>query len=320
MNPALLTLFTFLGGVCLVAGIYSILSDLYLRDRSRVGRRVDEEFRTRQREKVRQSPLFKNFNELTAEAETEEWGTPGIRKRFETMVEQSGLSTTPKRLLMIAGAAGLGLGAIAGLIQGVLAGIVVALVAAAVPLVYVRIKQKARSHKLLTQLPDAFDLMARMIRAGHTMSQSLQGVADEFDAPIAAEFAYCYEQQNLGLDPERALRDLARRTDLIEMKIFVLALMVQQQTGGNLADILEKLASVVRDRFRVLGKIRALTAEGRFQAAVLLAMPPVLFIIILALNRSYGQILFDHPLLLVNVVVLELLGALWIRKIVNFDF
>src|SRR5262249_57164429 len=122
-------------------------------------------------------------------------------------------------------------------------------------------------------LPDAFDLMARVIRAGQTMSQAIQSVADEFDQPLAGEFAYCYEQQNLGLSPEVALRDLARRTGLVEVKIFVLAMLVQQQTGGNLAELLDKLSGVVRERFRVPGKIKALTAEGRMQATVLLVLP-----------------------------------------------
>jgi tight adherence protein B len=162
--------------------------------------------------------------------------------------------------------------------------------------------------------------MARVIRAGQTMAQGLQAVADEFDAPIAAEFAYCYEQQNLGLPPETALRDLARRTGLLEIKIFVLAVVVQQQSGGNLADLLDKLAAIVRERFRIRSKIKALTAEGRLQAAVLLILPPALFLIILVLNRDFGQVLLDRPNLLLGMLVSEALGALWIRKIVNFDF
>jgi len=204
--------------------------------------------------------------------------------------------------------------------QSPLTGLVVGAIGAAVPFLYVRRKQKARMYKLLTQLPDAFDLMARVIRGGQTMSQALQAVADEFDPPIAHECALCYEQQNLGMPPEIALRDLARRTTLLEVKIFVLAVVVQQQTGGNLAEMLEKLATVVRDRFRLHGKIKTLTAEGRMQAGVLLALPPGMFALILLLNRNYGQILLDNPGLLAGVFILELLGWLWIRKIVNFDF
>src|SRR5207245_8851808 len=162
--------------------------------------------------------------------------------------------------------------------QSVLLGLAVGLLAAAICFLFVLMKRNARLQKIMSQLPDAFDLMARIIRAGQTMSQGLQAVADEFDQPIAGEFAYCYEQQNLGLSPEVALRDLAQRTGLLEIKIFVLALLVQQQSGGNLAEMLDKLAGIIRERFKLRGKIRALTAEGRLQAGVLLALPPLLFL------------------------------------------
>jgi tight adherence protein B len=152
------------------------------------------------------------------------------------------------------------------------------------------------------------------------MSQALQAVADEFDAPVSAEFAYCFEQQNLGLPPEMALRDLGRRTGLLEIRIFVLALLVQQQTGGNLAEMLDRLAALIRERFRIRGKIRALTAEGRIQALVLLALPPALLMLILFMNRTYAEVLLESPNLLIGMFVSEGLGALWIRKIVNFDF
>src|SRR5262249_49779119 len=161
--------------------------------------------------------------------------------------------------------------------------------------------------------------MARVIRAGQTMPQAMQAVADEFDQPLSAEFAYCFEQQNLGLSPEVSLRDLARRTGLLEGKIFVLALVVQQQSGGSLAELLERLASIIRDRFRIKGKIKALTAEGRMQAMVLLLLPLIMMVLLAAVNRAYMQTLFDHPGLLLIMFVAEGLGALWIRKIVNFD-
>jgi tight adherence protein B len=106
----------------------------------------------------------------------------------------------------------------------------------------------------------------------------------------------------------------------MEIKIFVLALLVQQQTGGNLAELLDKLATVIRERFRIRGKISALTAEGRLQAVVLLALPPALLALILVVNRNYGQVLLDRPWLLIGTFCFEVVGALWIRKIINFDF
>jgi tight adherence protein B len=175
-------------------------------------------------------------------------------------------------------------------------------------------------NRLLTQLPDAFDLKSRCIRAGQTMSQALQAVTDEFDAPISAEFSLAFEQMNLGLPPEVAMRDLARRTGLLELKVFVLAMLIQTQTGGNLAEMLDKLSAIIRERSKIKGKLSALTAEGRLQAIILLALPPGLFLILLAINRPYAEVLLAHPILLVAIGVMELMGALWIRRIVNFDF
>jgi tight adherence protein B len=320
MNPALLILVSFLAGTLVVAGIYSLISDLYLGDRSRAGKRIDEEFLKRQRDRARQSPLFKSLGELAVAAAAEDDAPRGIRPRLEAMIEQAGMTMSVGRLLLLSAAAGLGCGALGLLLSGPLTAAGLALAGVAAPVLFVRYKQYTRKNRLLAQLPDTFDLMARVIRAGQTMSQAFQAVADEFDQPVAAEFSYCYEQQNLGLSPEVSLRDLARRCGLIEVKIFVLGVLVQQQAGGNLAELLERLAAMVRERFRMLGKIRALTAEGRFQAAVLLALPPFMFLLIMLLSRSYGQVLLDRPILLLAVGVSELLGALWIRKIVNFDF
>jgi tight adherence protein B len=310
---------TFVAVVTAIGCVYSILSDLYLRDRTRVSQRVDNEFRKRQRERVKKSLLNKDLTQLVAEAEGDR--APGLQHWFEAMVEQSGLDLTPRRLQFIAAASGLGLGSGFGMLrQSIVTGVVVALAGAAAPVLYVHFKRNARLEKLRSQLPDAFDLMGRVIRAGQTISQALLAVADEFAQPIAGEFSYCYEQQNLGLSPEDTFRDLSRRTGLLEIKIFVLALLVQQQTGGNLAELLDKLAAIVRDRYRIRGLIRTLTAEGRLQGAVLLALPLGMFAIMMAINREYTSILLLHPYLIAGTLVSEALGALWIRSIVNFDF
>jgi tight adherence protein B len=145
-------------------------------------------------------------------------------------------------------------------------------------------------------------------------------VADEFTPPIAAEFSYVYEQQNLGLPPEVSYADLARRNDLIEIKLFVLALLVQQQTGGNLAELLDKLSSVLRERARIRGVVKTLTAEGRMQAIILMALPFVIFAMIMVLNPVYAKQLFLYPKLIMITIGSEILGGLWIRKIVNFEY
>ena len=297
------------------------MSDVYLRDRSRVSQRVDDEFRKRVRARAQKSLLFKDFGTLVADAVAGEEERPDLRRWFEAMVEQSGLDLTPSKLLTIAVGTSLGLGLLGGLLRhNILVAAVGAIVGGAAPIFYVNVKRNARLEKLLSQLPDAFDLMSRVIRAGQTMSQGLQAVADEFSAPIAGEFAFCYEQQNLGLSPETTLRELARRTGLLELKIFVLAMLVQQQTGGNLAELLDKLSHIIRERYKMRGKIRALTAEGRVQALILLGLPPFMFLLMLTMNRSYAGVLLENPTLIWMTLISETIGGLWIRKIANFNF
>jgi tight adherence protein B len=321
VNPALLPFLTFGAVAAAIAGAYSIISDLYLRDRSRVSQRIDDEFRKRQREQARKAMLFKDLSKLATEAGAEEDGLATIRYRFVAMVEQSGMDLTPQRLLVIAAVSGLSFCALGALVrQSMLLGLSLVPLGAVLPLLFVHLKRNARLEKLLSQLPDAFDLMGRVVRAGQTMSQGLQAVADEFPQPIAGEFSYCYEQQNLGLSSEMAMRDLAHRTGLLEIKIFVTALLVQQQTGGNLAELLDKLSTIIRQRYRIRGQVKALTAEGRMQAIVLLTLPVGAFFLMLFFNPEYEGELFKHPALIATTVVFEGIGALWIRKIVNFDF
>jgi tight adherence protein B len=321
MSPTLLGLLTFVAVVLGVAGAYSILSDLFLRDRSRVSSRVDDEFRKVQRGRVERSSLFRNLGQLAAEAEAGVGERKTIAKRFVGMVEQSGLDLTPRKLLIVAIACGATFGLLGGALKAsLLLGAGGFAAGAMVPILYVRHKKNARLDKLRSQLPEAFDLMSRVIRAGQTMAQALLAVADEFTPPIAAEFSYCYEQQNLGLPPEAAYNDLSRRTDLVEIKLFVLALLVQQQTGGNLAELLDKLSGVLRERFRIRGVVSTLTAEGRMQAIILMALPPVIFLLMLVLNPAYALQLFVYPKLIWITLGSEALGALWIRKIVNFEY
>jgi tight adherence protein B len=321
MSPAILSLLTFGAVAAAVAAVYSIFSDLYLRDRSRVSQRFDDEFRRRQRERARKAMLFKDLNQLAAEAAGDQEARPGLGQQLATMVEQSGQDLSVRQVLNTALACGLALGVLTGLWrQNFPIGVVGGAIGAILPLLNIHLRRRARLEKLLSQLPDAFDLMARVCRAGRTLSQGMQAVADEFAQPVAGEFSYCYEQQNLGLSPELAMRDLARRMGLLEIKIFVTAVLVQQQTGGSLAEVLDKLSGVIRQRYRIRGQIKSLTAEGRLQAMILLGLPIVMFFGFLIVMPEYEGRLLEHPTLIAATVGLEALGALWIRKIINFDF
>jgi tight adherence protein B len=237
------------------------------------------------------------------------------------MVAQSGLQAEPEQIVQIAGTAAL-LGAVLGftLTRFWPVALLASIVGFACPLLYVAIKRQARIHALRMQLPEAFELMSRAVRAGQTMSSAMSLVASQLKPPLSEEFACCCEQQNYGLPREVTLQELARRTNVMELQLFVVAMLVHGTSGGNPIEILENLSDVVRKRIRMVGKVRALTSEGRLQAVVLSILPLGAFVAIYVLNRSYAQLLLDRPRLVIAVLVSEALGALWIRRIVNFEY
>jgi len=305
-----------------VLGINFLLVDLDERRRSRERERQEEEFRAEQRTRARaglEHVVLPAANESTETPLEMEFGT--WRERLAWFVEQSGVKLTPFQLALfsllaviaIVGGGGL-------LLHHWLPAMALAPLAAAAPWLVVSIKKRRRLARLQAQLPDVFDMMSRILRSGQTMSQALQAVADAFPRPASEEFGYCYEQQNLGLSPAVALHELARRTGLLELKIFVLAVGVHRQTGGNLAELLDKLSAIIRDRSRIRGMIKSLTAEGRFQAIVLLLLPPLLLAAISVINHAYAMVLYQYPTLLATTAALMVLGAGWMFRIIHFDF
>ncbi len=330
--PLVLVLIFLAASLGLAAG-YSIWRDLHQRDSSRARRRMESEFQKQEAKPATRTSLFKSS---ASQFDLRDILPPSVpdapiaplpdpqrldwRTQLQTMLTQSGLSLTLLQVSYIS--AGLALsGVVIGLLLHgpILAGIC-ALAFGLGPLFYVRYRQKARRDRLLMQLSAAFDLMARVLRSGHSVPQAFQAVADTFDQPISGEFAQCQEQQNLGLLPEATYRELARRTGVLEIKIFVMAMMIQRQTGGNLSEVLERLAALIRDRVRLRNHVRTLTAEGRMQAVVLLVLPPVMFFVMRLINPSYANVLLDHTGLLAAMVASMAAGALWIRKIIQFDF
>src|SRR5262249_33127280 len=159
------------------------------------------------------------------------------------------------------------------------------------------------------QLPDVFDTMARAVRAGQTVPGAFQIIADEFKPPISDEFWRCYEQQNLGMSADAALRDLARRSPVMELRILVVALLVQSRSGGNLIELLTSLANMVRKRLRLQQRMKALTGEARMQAVVLIILPIIAFVAVMFLSREYANALLERPWLLGGTACSVLIGA-----------
>jgi tight adherence protein B len=170
------------------------------------------------------------------------------------------------------------------------------------------------------QLPEALELISRALRAGHSLASGISLVAEEMNDPIRYEFERVYEAQNLGRPLEESLEELTDRVPNLDLRFFVTAVILQRQTGGDLAEILDKIGHLVRERFKIFGQIQALTGEGRLSGVVLLALPPVLFVVMYRLNPEYAMVLFTDPMgqkMLAVAVIMQFLGALVIKKIID---
>ena len=195
-----------------------------------------------------------------------------------------------------------------------------AIVFSTIPFLFVFIKRKRRLGKFASQLPDALELISRALRAGHSLASGFNLVGGEMAEPISVEFARCFEQQNLGIPLDEALDSMTQRVPNLDLRFFSTAVILQRQTGGDLADILDKIGHLVRERFKICGQIQALTGEGRLSGIVLLSLPPVLFVVMYRLNAVYVKVLFSDPVgqqLLGGAIFLQLIGALVIKKIIT---
>lgn len=196
----------------------------------------------------------------------------------------------------------------------------VAIAAATLPLMFVIFKRKRRIALFGKQLPDALELVSRALLAGHSLGAAFSLVASEAADPIRKEFARCYDEQNLGKPLEEALEAMTDRVPNVDLRFFATAVILQRQTGGDLAEILDKIGYLIRERFKIWGQVQALTGEGRLSGIVLLALPPVLFVVMYKLNPQYCMVLFTDDLgqqMLAGAIVMQLIGAMVIRKIVN---
>lgn len=198
--------------------------------------------------------------------------------------------------------------------------IAVAAFAATLPYMYVRRRKTKRLRAFEENFPESIDLLGRAIRAGHAFSTGLQLVAEEAPQPIGMEFRRVFEEQKFGLSLEDSLLALADRIELLDMRIFVTAVLIQREVGGNLAEILDKISYTIRERFTIERQVRVYTAQGRFTGYLLAALPFGVGFLIFMLNREYMTILWERPvgrLLMAVALVLQVIGFFIIRKIIN---
>jgi tight adherence protein B len=247
----------------------------------------------------------------------------GAGKRMTRLIEQSGVRTTPSALALIS----LVVAAFAGFIAFLFVPQRFALAAAAaaggaIPILWVMHRRSARMKRFEEQFPEALDLLSRAIRAGHALQTALGMVAEELPDPVGPEFKKTFEQQNFGLPLRDALNEMAARVAVLDVRFFVTAVLIQRDTGGNLAEILDNLAHVVRERFKIRRQVRVHTAHGRFTGYVLLALPAALAIALSFINPEHMQTLFRERLgqmMLMGAIVMQTIGFIWIRQVIKIE-
>jgi tight adherence protein B len=238
-------------------------------------------------------------------------------------LEQTGVKISLSTLLLLAivcgGAFGF-LGLI--LVKLPIAFVFVGGMGAALPFIFLNMKRTRRIHKFEEEFPEAFDLIARALKAGHAFVTGLKMVADEMSDPVGPEFRKTFDEQNFGLPMKEALENLTTRVPSLDVRFFATAVLIQRETGGNLSEILENLAHVVRERFKILRQVRVHTAHGRLTGYVLLALPVVLSMALMFINPEHMNLLFRErmgQMLLMVAIGMQVIGYFWIRHVVKIE-
>lgn len=243
---------------------------------------------------------------------------------LQAMVERSALRLTVGTLVLLcAVVAVVAFVVVRILTPYTIPAMVIALIAGSLPIFYVRRKARKRIALFEEQFPEAIDLIARALRAGHALPTALQMTSEEIPDPVGGEFKLLFEQQNYGLSMSDALRAFGERVPLLDARFFVTALQTQREMGGNLSEVLDRLASVIRERFKVKRQVRAVSAHGRITGAVLGALPPVVAGVLFILSPAHIRLLVDDPIGLYMVVaglILQVVGVFFIRRIVDVEY
>jgi tight adherence protein B len=311
-----------IGSTMLAFAIYNLVTDLRRSDAKKIAERLKESSGRMAAEgsiTARESIIRRNNAPTTAISTA----VSNLRlvNNVQVMLEQANLPwSAPSFILNVIGLGAVGFIACYFVQVSTWIGISVAAALVILPFVAVFVMRGIRLNKFMRQLPDVFELMSQALRAGHSLANAILLVGQQLPDPVGTEFSRVFHEQNLGIKIEDALKGMARRIGLMDVRFFVTAVLIQRQTGGDLAEVLDNISFVIRDRIKLFGQVKALTAEGRLSGWVLLALPIVVFIMELVVNPEYANVLLDEPVgqyMLIGAGVAQLLGLAMIQKIVN---
>jgi tight adherence protein B len=248
---------------------------------------------------------------------------------FQIFLEQADLKVRAGNILILCVVSAAVLGVVGYFVAGslppnqsllfVMVGVIVG---AVLPYSYASYRRTKRFQRFEELFPNAIDTLARAVRAGHAFTTALELIANEISEPIASEFRKLFEEQKFGLPVRDALMNLAARVPLVDVKFFVTAVMLQRETGGNLAEILDNLSYVIRERFKIMRQVRVYTAQGRLTMMLLMGLPPIIVVVMLTTNPMFIRPLFADPIghtLVVGGIVLQTIGYFVIRKIIQIQ-
>jgi tight adherence protein B len=242
---------------------------------------------------------------------------------LEFLLQQADLSWSLQTVLILSVGMAVALGVMILIVtQSVVVSAIGTVLGALLPSMYIRRKRTKRLNAFEEFLPESIDLVGRALRAGHPLSAGFKMAADDGPEPVAGEFRRIFEEQRFGLPLQDSLLGMADRVNLVDVRILVTAILIQREVGGNLAEILDNLSAVVRARFTIRRQVRVYTAQGRMTGYLLSALPLIIFAILYALNGKYMSILFTDPVgkILVGAAIsMQLIGFIWIRKIIKIE-
>jgi tight adherence protein B len=283
----------------------------------RLSRVSTQEQRTSAARMLREKYL-RELNPLERQLET----LPGM-EQLALLIEQSGRNTPAHRLLLLSIALGLAVGTLVFFaIENLLMGVIAGALAAAIPFLKINMDRSKRLARFEEQLPEAMDIMVRALKAGHPFTETLRLVSEEMNDPISVEFGITFSDINYGLDVKQAFLNLLERVPNMTLMTVVIAVIVQRETGGNLAETLANISSIVRGRFRFQRKVRTLSAEGRMSAWVLVLIPFVLFVGLMVTTPSYLTIMINEPtgIKMISIAfIMVIIGIFWLRRIIRID-
>ena len=320
----ILVLLAFVVGVAIVMGIYLGISKVPgMRMQRRLADRLQEVTQPVGEEKEAAKALVKVATEGPLPGLDRMIGGTTQGSAFGRWLEQSGMKVSISGVLLTALVAGVVMAVIAGMVTRAPWGLPIGFaIGCALPFVVLNFKRGRRMRAFEEQFPEALDLIARALKAGHAFATGLKMAADELPEPVGPEFKKTFEEQNFGLPLKDALDNLTLRIPLLDVRFFATAVLIQRETGGNLAEILENLAHVVRERFKILRQVRVYTAHGRFTGYVLLALPAVLGIALSFINPDHMNLLFRErmgQMLLLFALVMQTIGYLWIKQVIKIE-